>query len=146
MNDKSVRYIPRYGMHGGSHRCNASRIARNRPSEHTTACSFVMVCLICIQTYIHKYITYINKGHHSNYDTPGYSRRPIANLVNSGVPIPSVMVMNFGHILHVLAAWLLTIRHIIQSPQIIIIAVGSNACAIYLHAHTITQHQTEVGE
>ena len=46
MKDKSVRYIPRYGMHGGSQRCNASRIARNRPSEQTTAWSFWIVCLI----------------------------------------------------------------------------------------------------
>lgn len=46
MNDKSVRYIPKYGIHGGSHRCNASRITRNLPSEQTTACSFAMVDLI----------------------------------------------------------------------------------------------------
>lgn len=36
INDKSVRYMPKYGMHGGSHRCKASRIARKRPSEQTT--------------------------------------------------------------------------------------------------------------
>lgn len=47
MNDKSVRYMPKYGMHGGSQRCNASRMARNRPSEQTTACNLLMVCLIC---------------------------------------------------------------------------------------------------
>lgn len=46
MNDKSVRYMPKYGMQGGSHRCNASRIARKRPSEQTTDCSLDMVCLI----------------------------------------------------------------------------------------------------
>jgi len=46
MKDKSVRYIPRYGIHGGSHRCNASRITRNLPSEQTTACNFAMVDLI----------------------------------------------------------------------------------------------------
>lgn len=45
---KSVKYMPRYGIHGGSHRCNTSRIARNRPSEQMTACSFVIVCLIWI--------------------------------------------------------------------------------------------------
>lgn len=46
INDKSVKYIPRYGIHGGSQRCKASRIARNRPSEQITACSLVIVCLI----------------------------------------------------------------------------------------------------
>lgn len=35
MNDKSVRYIPKYGIQGGSHRCNASRILRNLPSVET---------------------------------------------------------------------------------------------------------------
>lgn len=44
--DKSVRYMPRYGIHGGSHRCNASRITRNLPSAQTTACSLLMVCFI----------------------------------------------------------------------------------------------------
>ncbi|HEY5236287.1 MAG TPA: hypothetical protein VIJ14_08930 [Rhabdochlamydiaceae bacterium] len=46
MNDKSVKYIPRYGIHGGSQRCSASRITLNLPSEQTTACSFVIVDLI----------------------------------------------------------------------------------------------------
>lgn len=46
MNDKSVRYMPKYGMQGGSHLCNASRIARNRPSEQTTDWSLDIVCLI----------------------------------------------------------------------------------------------------
>lgn len=46
MKDRSVRYMPRYGMQGGSHRCSASRITRNLPSEHTTACSLVIVDLI----------------------------------------------------------------------------------------------------
>jgi hypothetical protein len=50
MNDKSVKYIPKYGIHGGSQRCNASRITLNRPSEHTTACSLVIVCFICKKT------------------------------------------------------------------------------------------------
>lgn len=46
INDKSVRYMPKYGMHGGSHRCKASRITRNLPSAQTTACSLLMVCFI----------------------------------------------------------------------------------------------------
>lgn len=47
INDRSVRYIPRYGMHGGSQRCNASRMFRNRPSVDTSVCSFSIVCLVC---------------------------------------------------------------------------------------------------
>lgn len=46
INDKSVKYMPKYGMHGGSHRCKASRITRNLPSAQTTACSLLMVCFI----------------------------------------------------------------------------------------------------
>lgn len=52
INDKSVRYIPRYGMQGGSHRWSASRITRNLPSEQTTACNFVIVDLICKIIYV----------------------------------------------------------------------------------------------
>lgn len=43
---KSVKYIPKYGIHGGSHRCNASRSPRNRPSDDTIACNRSCVCLI----------------------------------------------------------------------------------------------------
>lgn len=46
MNDKSVKYMPKYGMQGGSHRWSASRITLNLPSEQTTDCSFVIVDLI----------------------------------------------------------------------------------------------------
>lgn len=49
MNDKSVKYIPRYGIHGGSQRWRASRITLNLPSEQTTACSFVIVDLIYVE-------------------------------------------------------------------------------------------------
>lgn len=33
--DKSLRYIPKYGIHGGSHLCRASRRFLNLPSEET---------------------------------------------------------------------------------------------------------------
>lgn len=48
INDKSVRYMPKYGIHGGSQRCNASRITRNLPSAQTTAWSLLIVCFICL--------------------------------------------------------------------------------------------------
>ena len=46
MKDKSVKYIPKYGIHGGSQRCNASRILRKRPSVETNVCNFSIVCLV----------------------------------------------------------------------------------------------------
>lgn len=49
MNDRSVRYMPRYGMHGGSHLCSASLRFRNLPSADTMVCSFSIVCLVCNQ-------------------------------------------------------------------------------------------------
>lgn len=36
INDKSVKYSPKYGMQGGSHRCKASLKFRKRPSDETT--------------------------------------------------------------------------------------------------------------
>lgn len=47
MNDRSVRYMPKYGMHGGSQRCSASRMLRKRPSVETSVCSLSIVCLDC---------------------------------------------------------------------------------------------------
>jgi hypothetical protein len=46
INERSVRYMPRYGMHGGSQRCKASRKFRKRPSDETIFCSFSIVCLV----------------------------------------------------------------------------------------------------
>ena len=44
---RSVRYIPRYGMQGGSHLWRASRRLRKRPSEQTSACSLSRVWRVC---------------------------------------------------------------------------------------------------
>jgi hypothetical protein len=46
INERSVRYMPRYGMQGGSQRCKASRKFRKRPSDETMFCSFSIVCLV----------------------------------------------------------------------------------------------------
>jgi len=46
MNERSVRYMPRYGMQGGSQRCKASRKFRKRPSDETMFCSFSIVCFV----------------------------------------------------------------------------------------------------
>lgn len=50
MNDRSVRYMPRYGIHGGSQRCRASRRFRNLPSVETILWSLSIVCLVCFKT------------------------------------------------------------------------------------------------
>lgn len=59
MKDKSVRYMPKYGIQGGSILFNSSRIARNRPSEQTTDWSFEIVCLIYISRQNYKWIHWI---------------------------------------------------------------------------------------
>ena len=46
INVRSDRYIPRYGIHGGSVRCNESLKLRYLPSEDTKLCNFSTVCFV----------------------------------------------------------------------------------------------------
>ena len=41
---RSIKYIPKYGIHGGSNLCMASLKFLNRPSEDTKVCKSSIVC------------------------------------------------------------------------------------------------------